>query len=325
MKISTAIAQFKPKKGDVEHNLARIGDIFSQIVEDATETDLLVLPETCLSGYFLEGGVRDVALTSDTLFARLLALYRERVTAHVASGSSLDICLGFYELSEGKYYNSSLYATLTSSDFGENQNGSSEPALSAQTVSAQIHHVHRKFFLPTYGVFDEERFVSRGNRIETFETRFGRFGMLICEDIWHSVLPTLMALKGAMTLIVPSASPGREFAGQNPGNVDRYHDLLKGIASEHSLWVIYAGLVGFEGGKGFTGSSQVVDPFGNQKMIASNLHEEMISATINLEEVTIARAVSPLLSDLESVIGDIEREFAGLRETVPVQDRKGKR
>lgn len=324
MKIRAAIAQFKPKKGDVEHNLARIGDIFAQIVEDATETDLLVLPETCLSGYFLEGGVRDVALTADTLFTRLLALYRERVATH-SSALSLDICLGFYELSEGKYYNSSLYATLTASDSVETQNSPSDSDVSAQTISARIHQVHRKFFLPTYGVFDEERFVSRGNRIETFETRFGRIGMLICEDIWHSVLPTLIALKGAMTLIVPSASPGREFVGQNPGNVDRYHDLLKAIASEHGLWVIYAGLVGFEGGKGFTGSSQVVDPFGKQKIIASNLHEEMISATINLEEVTIARTVSPLLSDLESAIGDIEREFSSLRVTVPMQDGKGKR
>ena len=299
MKIPVAIAQFKPRKGDVEHNLARIGEIFRQIAEDAPETGLLVLPETALTGYFLEGGVRDVALSAEELFQKLLGLYREIVTQPTAS---LDLCLGFYELLQGKYYNSAIYVTLTVQDVS-----------SETSTQAKIHHVHRKFFLPTYGVFDEKRFVSRGHRVETFETRFGTFAILICEDIWHSVLPTLAALKGAMTLIVPSASPGREFAGQELANLNRYREIMTGIAAEHNLWVLYAGLVGFEGGKGFTGSSQIVDPFGKQVVVASNLEEEILSAEIDLDDVAIARAASPLLSDLESAFGDIQQEFATVR------------
>ena len=312
MKIHTAIGQIKPRKGDYRGNLARVGDLFEQIEEDAPDTDVLVLPETILSGYFLEGGVREVAQTREQLFHDLLTLYRQRV--HRA-GAALDICLGFYELGEGKYYNSALYATLTAGDAavqpGRNDGDAGTGGVDAEQpdVRAAIHHVHRKFFLPTYGVFDEKRFVSRGRTVSAFDTRFGKVAVIICEDAWHSITATLAALKGAQTIFVVSASPGREFSGQHLGNVTRWGVLLPGIADEHNVWVVYAGLVGFEGGKGFTGSSRVIDPWGNCLVQAPAIDECLVRATIDLDDVATARAVSPLLADLESALGDIAMEL----------------
>ena len=291
MKIHTAVGQLKPKKGDYVGNLSRVGDLFEQLEEEATPTDVLTLPETVLSGYFLEGGVRDVAKTREELFDDLLQLYRQRVTRPQAS---LDICLGFYELGEGKYYNSALYATLATAD---------------APVLPKICHVHRKFFLPTYGVFDEKRFVSRGRTIQAFDTRFGRVAILICEDAWHSITATLAALKGAQVIYCISASPGREFTGARIGNVTRWGVLLPGIADEHNVFVVYAGLVGFEGGKGFTGSSQIIDPWGNCLVQGPVTEERLITAEIDLDDVATARAVSPLLADLESALGDITFEL----------------
>jgi predicted amidohydrolase len=291
VKIHVAAAQIKPRKGDYESNLQRVGELFAQLEADAPETDVLTLPETILSGYFLEGGVRDVARSREELFADLLRTYRAHVTRPDAA---LDICLGFYELGEGKYYNSALYATLTAQD------GPTEAA---------IRHVHRKFFLPTYGVFDEKRFVSRGRSINAFSSRFGTVAVLICEDAWHSITATLAALKGAQVIYIISASPGREFGGQHVGNVVRWNVLLPGIADEHNVWVVYAGLVGFEGGKGFTGSSQVIDPWGNGIVLGSATDECIVQATIDLEDVATARAASPLLADLESALGDITMEL----------------
>src|SRR5205823_6656620 len=134
-----------------------------------------------------------------------LRTYRAITTRPVAA---LDVCLGFYELRDGKYYNSALYATLAASD--------DHPAFG-------IKHVHRKFFLPTYGVFDEKRFVSRGRAINAFRSRFGTVAVLICEDVWHSVSATLAALQGAQIVYIISASPGREFSGQHLGNVARWN------------------------------------------------------------------------------------------------------
>jgi predicted amidohydrolase len=293
VKIEVAAAQIKPRKGDYAFNLGRVGDLFAQLEEDAPETGVLALPETVLSGYFLEGGVREVARTREQLFDDLLHTYRQRVSRPDAV---LDICLGFYELGDGKYYNSALYATLTAQD-------------APGPVRAGIRHVHRKFFLPTYGVFDEKRFVARGRSIDAFASRFGTVAVLICEDVWHSITATIAALKGAQVIYVLSASPGREFTGQHLGNVTRWNVLLPGIADEHNVWVVYAGLVGFEGGKGFTGSSQVIDPWGNSLAQGPVMEECLVRATIDLEDVAIARAASPLLADLEAALGDLTMEL----------------
>jgi predicted amidohydrolase len=296
VKIEVAVGQIKPRKGEYASNLRRLGELFEQIEADAPETQVLVLPETVLTGYFLEGGVRDLALTRSRLFDDLLRIYRECVKR---ADAVLDICLGFYELGEGKYYNSALYATLTS-EIAE---------ADSDHPRAGILHVHRKFFLPTYGVFDEKRFVSRGRTVEAFPTRFGTVAVLICEDAWHSISATLAALRGAQVVYVVSASPGRDFGGTHVGNVARWNVLLPGIADEHNVWVVYAGLVGFEGGKGFTGSSQVIDPWGNVLVLGSAIDECLLQATVEMEDVATARASSPLLADLEAALGDITMEL----------------
>ena len=133
--------------------------------------------------------------------------------------------------------------------------------------------------------------------------------MIICEDAWHSITATLAALKGAQVIYVLSASPGREFTGQHVGNVTRWGVLLPGIADEHNVWVVYAGLVGFEGGKGFTGSSRIIDPWGNCLVQAGAIDECIIRATMDMDDVATARAASPLLADLEAALGDITMEL----------------
>lgn len=313
MKIETAVAQIKPKKGDYDYNLGRVGDLFAQLEADAPQTNVLVLPETVLTGYFLEGGVREVARTQEQLFDDLLRTYRARVSRLDAV---LDICLGFYELRDGKYYNSALYATLTTQEFSVLKPDLAMAmghAAPMRLDRAGICHVHRKFFLPTYGVFDEKRFVSRGRTVQAFNTRFGKVAILICEDVWHSISATIAALKGAMVIYVLSASPGREFTGQHLGNVARWNVLLPGVADEHNVWVVYAGLVGFEGGKGFTGSSQIIDPWGNCLVMASATEEAVVQVALDLEDVATARAGSPLLADLEAALGDITLELEQIR------------
>jgi predicted amidohydrolase len=290
-----AVAQIKPKKGDYEHNLGRIGELFEQVDGMNPRPDTLILPETVMTGYFLEGGVREDCVSREKLFQDLLRVYRERTAS---AGAALDVVVGFYELSEGKYYNAGLYATLTGSD--------------DSPIQAGILHVHHKFFLPTYGVFDEKRFVARGRSVEAFDTRFGRVALLICEDVWHSLTATLAALKGAQVIYVISASPGRDFGGQEVGNLARWKHLLPGVAEEHNVWVVYAGLVGFEGGKGFTGSSCVVDPWARTVVEGPVLEECVVTAPIDLDEVATARASSPLLADLEAVLPDIALEMEAL-------------
>src|SRR2546428_10849030 len=68
-----AIAQLRPTKGDYNANLQKIGGVLAQIAKLDPPVDLVIFPETATSGYFVEGGVRDVAVTAGGPFRRLTA------------------------------------------------------------------------------------------------------------------------------------------------------------------------------------------------------------------------------------------------------------
>jgi N-carbamoylputrescine amidase len=283
MSFDVAIVQFKPRKGDVEANFATLQRIFAQLIAGpGAQPHLIVLPEAALTGYFLEGGVYELAFTADAFAQRLN-------TEWLAAGgkSAVDVVCGFYENDGGTYHNSALYVTL----------GNPAP---------RIVHVHRKMFLPTYGVFDEERFLARGRKLSVFPTPFGTATILICEDAWHSIMPTIAALKGARMIIVPSASPGRGLAGSGMlESVERWRATATLTASEHGVYVLYAGLTGFEGGKGMSGGSCIVSPRGELLESLDELTVAILRAQLDPAEVDLARATLPLLGDLAGVLPDL--------------------
>jgi len=283
--VKVAIVQTKPRKGQVEENIAQLGAIFGQLAREEPAYDLVVLPEAALTGYFLEGAVYELAFDSGALAERLGMLWRE--ASSDGPVRPVDVVLGFYENAGGTYYNSALYVEI-------------------DAASQRIAHVHRKMFLPTYGVFDEERFVSRGRRVEAFESRFGRMALLICEDAWHAIMPTLAAIKGARVLIVPSASPGRGFAKAGElESVGYWRGVLRSYAAEHGVFVLYAGLAGFEGGKGMAGSSCAIDPFGEVLGMLPALGPQILRVVLDVGDIEIARARLPLLGDLAALLPDL--------------------
>ncbi|HEY3219793.1 MAG TPA: NAD+ synthase [Gemmatimonadales bacterium] len=287
-----ALSQFRPTKGEYTENVARIGAVIAQAVQLEPTPDLVVFPETATSGYFVEGGVKELAVTAGTLARDLAAAYQ---------GPQLDVAVGFYERFQNHIYNSALYVTL----------GNKKPA---------VRHVHRKVFLPTYGVFDEERFVDRGQEgVRAFETSWGgRAAILICEDAWHSLAATVAALEGAQLLIVPSASPARglgedeDCEGETlPASVVRWERIVRGIAEEHGVFVALANLVGFEGGKGFPGASAVIDPTGRLIARGPLFEEALLTADLDLDALTTARSDSPLLADLQSALPVLTKSLSG--------------
>jgi N-carbamoylputrescine amidase len=283
MKFVSAIVQLTPEKARIEENLDRIADSVRLAVREGA--DLVCFAETIVSGYYLEGGVLECSLTGEELLAKLASRLNDLP-------KEVDVCLGFYEQAGGNLYNSAAYLT-----FG------SEPKLV---------HVYRKFFLPTYNIFDEERFVSRGRELGVFSTRFGKIGLLICEDVWHSILSTLCAVAGAQMIIVPSASPARGFSGELIGNHDRYLRMIRAVAEEHGVFLMNPQLTGFEGGKGFIGGSTIVDPYGKILASAEVNEDSMILAEVDLTMVAVTRSQLPLVTDLQSAWGDIQDIVARL-------------
>ncbi|HET6761329.1 MAG TPA: nitrilase-related carbon-nitrogen hydrolase, partial [Gemmatimonadaceae bacterium] len=287
--IHLVVVQFKPRKGDYAVNLARLAGIFSQIDSLEPRPDVAVFAETALTGYFVEGGVRDVAMTAGALARDL----HSQFTSAVSTPRPLDVCIGFYEVWNNAFYNSALYVTL----------GGDEP---------RIRHVHRKLFLPTYGLFDEERFVDGGFEVRAFDTDWGRAAMLICEDAWHSLTGTVAALDGATTVFVLSASPARgvwkrEDEGPVPANLKRWERLARDIAEEHGVFVALVNLVGTEGGKTFSGGSIICGPHGDVRAQAPLWDETIMTITLDPHDLTRARSDAPLLNDLQTMMPHLMR------------------
>lgn len=271
MPFSAATVQFAPRMGDVAANLERMAEIIRQCAEE--KADLVVFPETAVSGYMIEGGVTEVALAPEDLCQRL-----EKLIGPL--NHPVDVVTGFYEWAHGQPHNSAAYM-----EFGDH---------------SRVVHVYRKFFLPTYGVFDENRFVQAGHDVGVFDSRLGRMALLICEDVWHSILCTLCAIRGADVAIVPIASPGRGFSEDKPGNVLRYERMLKALSDEHGMYAISSCLSGFEGGKGLAGASRIYSPYGECLAESNPLGESIVMADIDVDLVSASRAKSPLLSDLQA-------------------------
>src|SRR6266850_2705584 len=298
--IRIALSQFRPNKGEYAENVARIGAVIAQAAQLDPRPALVIFPETATSGYFVEGGVKELAVTAGTLARDLAAAY---------AGPAIDVVVGFYERFQNHIHNSALYVTL-------------------DKQKPDVRHVHRKVFLPTYGVFDEERFVDRGqDGVRSFETGWGgTAAILICEDAWHSLAATVAALEGAQLIIVPSASPARGLDEEQacdgeaalPESVVRWERIVRGIAEEHGVFVALANLVGFEGGKGFPGASAVIDPTGTVIARGPLFEEALLTADIDLDSLTTARSDSPLLADLQSALPVLTKSLSGQKQNEKV-------
>lgn len=286
MPLRLAVAQFRPEKARVDENLARIRGL---VAEHSGQTDLLVFPEASLSGYFLQGGVGEVVRTAAEVADAL----------GTPNADAPDVVVGFFESWRRRIYNAAALFT---------------PHEGPEGRRWVVSHVHRKLFLPTYGVFDEARFVEAGTEVRPVDTRFGRIGLLVCEDAWHGLTSTILALHGAELIAVVSASPARDFRpdeSARPGNLAKWDRLGRGIAEEHGVFVAVAQLVGSEGGKVFAGGSQIFGPDG-ALLVDAGMHEEgVVTARADEGAVARARAETPLLADLEHALPHLRRALDG--------------
>jgi NAD+ synthetase len=245
---------------------------------------IVQFPETAVTGYFVEGAVRDLAVTAGTLAQDIDAAYRRASPA----ARPVDVVIGFYEKWRDTLYNSAAYIRVGGK-------------------ASAIIHVHRKNFLPTYGLFDEERFVERGHEMRAFDTPWGRAAILVCEDAWHSLSGTVAALDDAQIIFLSSAAPARgvwprDDAIPGPASVARWERLVRDIAEEHGVFVTFANLVGSEGGKMFPGASMVMGPRGDARVRGPVWDEAILTATVDLGDLARARSDVPLLADLRTAL-----------------------
>jgi NAD+ synthase (glutamine-hydrolysing) len=275
-RLSVALAQIDPALGDRGRNLERHREWVKRAADAGAK--LLVFPELSLTGYFLKDLVPESAIQLDSKEMRDLA----------ALSAELDVVLGtVIESPDHRYFNASLYFS-----------------------QGELVHVHRKVYLPTYGMFDEQRYFAPGDRFRSFATPFGRAGMLVCEDIWHLPSAYILSLEGVDMIICPSSSPGRGITtDERLGTAESYRLVCRTYAQFLTTFFLYCNRVGFEDGANFWGGSMVIGPNGDIIAQHEDADEALVLATIDLADVRRERLANPLLRDerIELTINELRR------------------
>lgn len=276
-----AVAQIECVLGDLEKNVDKHMEYCEKAIEE--KADIIVFPELSLTGYSLKDINSEICFNPrrSSKIARL-----EKISKQIS------VVCGFAE--EGEDY--AIYNSAAYLEDGE------------------LKFTHRKVYPPTYGLFEELRYFSRGRKANAEETKFGKLGLLVCEDMWHLSMPYLTAVDGAKVIIGIAASPTK--LGTDTNEFRNYQvntEQHRTFARLLSVYFVFANRVGFEDGVNFWGGSEIVDPFGNVRVCAKLFEEDMIYADLNVSEVRRARQMARHFLDEETdiAIENLERIRGG--------------
>jgi predicted amidohydrolase len=282
-----ALAQTAPHLGLFDENL----ECHHALLADARAAgaELVVFPELGLTGYLLQDLASEVAIRLDD----------PRLAALAAETDGISAIVSFVEESADHR----LFIA------------------GALLEDGRVAHVHRKLFLPTYGLFDERRFFAPGDLLRAVSSRLGvGLGIAICEDLWHLPVAQILALDGAHIIVNISSSPGRDLAATNEvglGTATSWRTLMRAYAQLTTSFVVFVNRVGVEESISFWGGSEVIGPSGAPAFSAPLYDEGLYFVDIDLGDVRRERIALPLLRDerLELEVRELQRivaERAGL-------------
>ncbi len=262
-----ALAQMAPRLGVLADNLERHHRTLAEA--RAAGAGLVVFPELGLTGYQLQDLAAEVAMRADD--PRLIEL--------AAASAGISAVVSFVEASSDHR----LFISAALLEAGE------------------VRFVHRKLFLPTYGLFDERRFFAAGDRLRAVESQTGvRLGIAVCEDFWHLAVPETLALDGAQILINVSSSPGRDLAAIHEvglGTAASWRTLMRTYAQLTTSFVVFCNRVGLDETVSFWGGSEVIGPGGEPVFTAPLFDEGLFYVDVELGDVRRERIGLPLLRD----------------------------
>jgi predicted amidohydrolase len=258
-----ALAQIATSPAQFTHNLERHTEMAERAI--AAGADLVVFPELSLSGYLLAHGVAEQAFSVDDARLAPIRELSRRITIVVG-----------VPLREGA-------------------GGISNAALLLE--GGEVKGVHRKLYLPTYGMFDEGRYFIPGPTLAPIECSLGRFGVLICEDAWHLSTSVILAQQGVDAVIMIAGGPTELDLGGEPAGARRWQWIVGATAITAVTPVFFANRCGWEEGILFGGGSRAVDGHGRELAPpAPALAETLVLATLSRPAAAHARTFTPIVA-----------------------------
>ncbi len=245
-----AMAQIDPFVGDLEGNTLKICEFIERARK--ANAELVVFPELSITGYPPRDLLDKRGFVADSM------RYWERIAN---AGKGIGVIFGAVSVNEGSgkpYHNSALFYE-----------------------DGKLLGIAHKMLLPSYDVFDEERYFEPGKAAEWVDFRGRRIGITICEDAWnvpgylpgplYDDDPVCDLAKVPVDLIVNiSASP------YHLGKIRRVGELLKRQAACAGVPLVYVNQVGGNDELIFQGHSMIWDEKGGLRATGSDFAEDLI-------------------------------------------------
>lgn len=250
--LTLLMAQINPTVGAITANLNKIIEI---IKNNQEKCDVIVFPELAITGYPPEDLLFRNSLY-EQVEAALLKIQEATMHCHVVVGHpSRD--------GDIRYNSASVFS------------------------SGQRLALYHKQYLPNYGVFDEQRYFSKGPiQTCTFIVKNRTLGICICEDIWHPDPVKQLIDVGTDILLSINASPF---------DLNKYsqREALLKDHSEKGLIIVYVNQVGGQDELVFDGQSLVIDQNQTIKVRSPAFVEKL--ETVIIHEDKVEGRMTPLL------------------------------
>jgi NAD+ synthase (glutamine-hydrolysing) len=243
--IRIGIAQINSTVGDLSGNTEKI----IRFIDEARSlgVDLLTFPELAMTGYPPE----DLLLKP-----QFIKQNRESLNKIIEHSSDMSVVVGFVD-SDGDTYNAA-----------------------AVLYNKKLVGIYHKFYLPNYGVFDENRYFQAGRECPIFIICGIGIGITICEDMWYETGPaTVQAYAGARLLVNISASPYHAGKGLSRER------MLATRAADNVAIVAYNNLVGGQDELVFDGNSVIFNEKGEPIARGRQFEEDLVVADLDMESV----------------------------------------
>ncbi|MFI4954830.1 MAG: NAD+ synthase [Gammaproteobacteria bacterium] len=284
--IKIAVAQKNFSVGNVQENAKKIIHTLAQ----AGMADVCIFPELALSGYPPE----DLLLQPD--FQQEILDEIEQIRVATQEYPQLTVLVGFPHYVADKIYN----------------------ALAVFKNGEQILTYHKQE-LPNYGVFDEKRYFTPGDQSAIITVKGIRFGLLICEDIWHAGPVRCLAKEKLDAVVVINASPF------SLTKFEQRLQLLSQHAQELHCPMLYVNAMAAQDDLIFDGGACWVDEHGKLTWRADFFHEHLYELTASKKaKQTLQLVDPPFLQPMPSLDGLLYQALMlGLRDYVEKNKIKG--
>ena len=271
-KVEVLIAQFNSVVGDLEGNTNRIINIIKKN-RSLNSKKIIIFPELALCGYSPE----DLLLRKD--FSHAIENSINTIKDNIENNEYLVLGAPNYSKNMEKIWNSAYVFN-----------------------NKEILHIYNKQFLPNYGVFDEKRYFSNGDKNFVIDINGNKICILVCEDLWNFENLYKKELNNIDFLISINASPF-EYLKDN-----KRVDVFKKIVKKYKFNLIYLNSVGGQDEIVFDGSSFLMDREGSVKHKCKTFFEEIFSFSLCQKEFSSTNTY-----DVQNQSNDYENLYEAIK------------